>query len=227
MAHRVSHSSHWGAFDAVIEGDSVTDVIPYSGDQHPSPLLTNIPGSTNHRARIAQPHVRAGWLRNGAGPSELRGHDELVPVSWEQVTDLIATEMARVTQIHGNRAIYGGSYGWSSAGRFHHAQSQLHRFLNVLGGYVYSVNTYSNAAGEVILDRAVGNMRDVIFKATSWDVIAAETNLFIAFGELPLKNSAVSPGGASRHSMRSQLIAAAERGCEFVYFQSAEGRPDR
>jgi hypothetical protein len=29
---------------------------------------------------------------------------------------------------------YGGSYGWASAGRFHHAQSQLHRFLQKFGG---------------------------------------------------------------------------------------------
>jgi len=34
-------------------------------------------------------------------------------------------------------------YGWASAGRFHHSQSQLHRFLNQLGGYTYSVQSYS------------------------------------------------------------------------------------
>ncbi|MDQ2682382.1 MAG: molybdopterin-dependent oxidoreductase, partial [Chloroflexota bacterium] len=217
MSTRVTHSSHWGAFEAVVENGSVTGVVPWAGDQHPSPLLANIPGSTEHKARISQPHVRAGWLRDGSGPSDRRGSDELVPVSWDEALDLAATELRRVIEAHGNRAIYGGSYGWSSAGRFHHAQSQLHRFLNVLGGYVGHVNTYSNAAGEVILDRVVGSMRDVIFKATAWEVIAEHTDLVLAFGGLPLKNSAVSPGGASRHVMRNQLIAAAERGCEFVY----------
>ena len=48
---------------------------------------------------------------------------------------------------HGPGAVFGGSYGWSSAGRFHHAQSQVHRFLNIaMGGYVKSVNSYSSGA---------------------------------------------------------------------------------
>ena len=216
MTTRVSHSSHWGAFDAVVEGGSITQVVPWSGDQHPSPLLDNIPGSTNHKARVSQPYVRAGWLRDGAGPTDQRGLDEMVPVSWDEASKLVADEMRRVIDKHGNTAIYGGSYGWSSAGRFHHAQGQLHRFLNVLGGYVSHVNTYSNAAGEVILDRVAGGFRHQVLKPTTWDVIAEHTDLFVAFGGLPLKNSAVSPGGASRHSMRNQLIAAAERGCKFI-----------
>jgi biotin/methionine sulfoxide reductase len=52
-----------------------------------------------------------------------------------------------VRDTHGPGAVFGGSYGWASAGRFHHAQSQIHRFLNTaLGGYVKSVNSYSSGA---------------------------------------------------------------------------------
>jgi biotin/methionine sulfoxide reductase len=218
MVTRVSHSSHWGAFEAIVEGDTVVGVEAHAGDRHPSPLLANIPGSTNHKARVTQPFVRRGWLENGPGPTSRLGRDEMVPVGWDEAIALVAAEMQRVIETHGNRSIYGGSYGWSSAGRFHHAQSQLHRFLNVTGGYVSSVNTYSNAAGEVILDRVMGNMREVVFKATAWEVIAAETDLVLSFGGLPLKNTAVSPGGASRHTMPGNLIRAAERGCEFIYF---------
>ena len=47
--------------------------------------------------------------------------------------------------------------GWASAGRFHHAQSQIHRFLNTaLGGYVRSVNSYSSGAATVILPHILG-----------------------------------------------------------------------
>ena len=54
----------------------------------------------------------------------------------------------------------GGSYGWSSAGRFHHAQSQVHRFLNTaFGGYVRSVNSYSAGASAVILPHVDGRLR--------------------------------------------------------------------
>ena len=53
-------------------------------------------------------------------------------MSWDELTELLAGELRRVVDTHGNEAIYGGSYGWASAGRFHHAQSQVHRFLNSL-----------------------------------------------------------------------------------------------
>lgn len=219
---RSSHSSHWGAFEAVSDGQSVVAITPYEGDQNPSALLRNLPGSTTHKARITQPYVREGWLNNGPGPTDRRGKDRLVPVSWDEITPLVADEVTRIVDTHGNGAIFGGSYGWASAGRFHHAQSQLHRFLNVTGGYVAHENTYSNAAGEVILDRVAGNMRELIFRATSWDVIAEETDLFVAFGGLPVKNASVSPGGSSRHVMRDRLIQAATRGCRFVYFSPCQ-----
>jgi len=45
-------------------------------------------------------------------------------VSWDEALDLVAGELGRVKRDFGNQAIFGGSYGWASAGRFHHAQSQ-------------------------------------------------------------------------------------------------------
>ena len=65
-------------------------------------------------------------------------------MSWDRALDLLAQELRRTAQ---PERIFGGSYGWSSAGRFHHAQSQVHRFLNTtLGGYVRIVNSYSAGA---------------------------------------------------------------------------------
>ena len=115
-------------------------------------------------------------------------------------------------------SVYGGSYGWASAGRFHHAQSQVHRFLNTLGGYVSSVNTYSNAAGEVILDHVVGPFRHLVDRTSSWETVAEHGELFVAFGGIPLKNTFVSPGGVSRHFVRNHLERAVENGVEFVLF---------
>lgn len=69
---------------------------------------------------------------------------------------LVAAELRRVYDLHGPASIFGGSYGWASAGRFHHAQSQIHRFLNTLGGYVRSVNTYSSGAAMVIIPHVLG-----------------------------------------------------------------------
>jgi biotin/methionine sulfoxide reductase len=101
--------------------------------------------------RVRRPAIRRSWLqaRRGDLPQaarHLRGQDPFVEVEWDQALDLVAGELARVREQHGNGAIFGGSYGWSSAGRFHHAQSQVHRFLNSIGGYVRHADTYSLGA---------------------------------------------------------------------------------
>jgi biotin/methionine sulfoxide reductase len=217
MAHAfVPHSSHWGAFEAEVADGTVVAVRPYQHDPDPSPLLGNIVDSLRHPARVTQPMIRAGWLDRGPGADGRRGSEPFVPVSWATALEVLAGELARVYERHGGAAVYGGSYGWSSAGRFHHAQSQLHRFLNCLGGYVRGEHTYSNGAQSVIMPHVVGSMREFLDRATAWSVLEKHTELFVCFGGVPIKNTMVSPGGASRHPARDHLRAARERGAEFV-----------
>ena len=130
--------------------------------------------------------------------------------------DLLAGELRRVYGSYGPDGVFGGSYGWASAGRFHHAQSQLHRFLNCLGGYVRSVNNYSFGTSTVLLPHVVGDMGLVMAGATAWPVIAEHTDLLVAFGGLSPKNSAVASGGIGRHTMAPALASAVARGCRLV-----------
>jgi len=213
-----SHTSHWGAFNAEVMDGALVAVRPYPLDPDPSPILGNIRDSVRHRTRVAQPMVRAGWLDRGPGPGGLRGAEPFVPVSWATVTALLSAELRRVIDTHGSEAVYGGSYGWASAGRFHHAQSQLHRFLNCLGGYTRSVNTYSLGASAVILPHVLGTHEELTSRATTWPALVSNTQLIVCFGGIPLKNTAVSSGGVSRHHVRAHLRAAADRGVEFVLF---------
>jgi len=215
-SERRLHTSHWGAFEAEVENGTIVAIHPFRGDRDPSPLLANIPGSVRHRARVARPMVRAGWFDHGPRPDGRRGAEPFVPVSWATATDLLARELRRVYGEFGGEAVYGGSYGWASAGRFHHAPSQLHRFLNCLGGFVRGEHTYSNGALTVIMPHVVGSRRDFLDRATAWSVIERHTELFVCFGGIPLKNTMVSPGGASRHPAREHLRAARTRGVEFV-----------
>ncbi|PYN44762.1 MAG: molybdopterin oxidoreductase [Candidatus Rokuibacteriota bacterium] len=212
----VSHSSHWGAFEAEVADGTVVAIRPYRHDPDPSPLLGNIVDSLRHPARIAQPMIRAGWLDRGPGANARRGAEPFVPVGWTTAIDLLARELRRVYDQYGGAGVYGGSYGWSSAGRFHHAQSQLHRFLNGLGGYVRGEHSYSNGAQSVIMPRVVGSMREFLDRATAWSVLERHTELFVCFGGIPIKNTMVSPGGASRHPARDHLRAARARRAEFV-----------
>ena len=57
----------------------------------------------------------------------------------------------------GNASIFAGSYGWSSAGRLHHAKSLLHRFMNLFGGSTDCKSIPIQRAGLVITPHVLGD----------------------------------------------------------------------
>jgi biotin/methionine sulfoxide reductase len=209
------HLTHWGAFEPVSDGERLTEVRPWRGDPEPVPLIGNVASAQHHPARITSPYVRKGWLDHGPGAPG-RGDEPFVPVPWDTALDLLAGELRRVYLDHGAQAVYGGSYGWASAGRFHHAQSQVHRFLNCLGGYVRHVNSYSLGTSTVLLPYVIADVNVLLTRATAKSVVAEHSELVVAFGGLSPKNAAVSPGGVSRHNARSWVSAARAQGCRFV-----------
>src|SRR4051794_2592307 len=208
------HSSHWGAFSVVVR-DQEIEIVPHPRDANPSSLLGNIPAAVSHIARIAQPMIRRGWLERGPGPDDRRGRDDFVAVSWPEALDRVAAELRRVYAAHGPQGVFGGSYGWASAGRFHDAQHQLHRFLNLAGGYVRSVNSYSSGAAAVILPHVIGPQAAVAGNNVSWDELVEASALVLAFGGMALKNNDVGSGGTSQHIASDGLAAARQRGVEF------------
>ncbi|TFV55633.1 molybdopterin oxidoreductase [Mycobacterium sp. PS03-16] len=216
MAAARTSLTHWGGFRADLADGDIAAVSPLPGDTDPSPLLANLPGSVRHRSRITGPAVRRGWLEDGPGPTSRRGSDDFVRVTWDELTELLATELRRVVDTHGNGAVYGGSYGWSSAGRFHHAQSQVHRFLKLLGGYTFSRHSYSLGATGVIMPRVVGTHDDLFKRSTDWDVIVAHTDLMVCFGGLARKNTGTNHGGTTAHPARDALRRFRERGGRIV-----------
>jgi biotin/methionine sulfoxide reductase len=212
----VRNHSHWGAFLAKVEGGRVVGVQPFEKDPDPSHLINAIPESVHSKSRIAQPMVREGWLKHGPGPSEGRGREPFVPVSWDKALDLIAGEIERVRREHGNAAIMGGSQGWSSAGLFHEARMQLHRFLAASGGYVDQVMNYSFGAALAFLPHIVGSPQSVVGPLTSWSSIARHSRLMVLFGGANPKNTLVSKGGCASHSTRGWIAELALAGVEVV-----------
>ena len=210
-------NSHWGAYRVTVLNGRVTGMHPFEADPDPSPIGPAMVDLLDDPLRITAPAVRKGWLEGGPDSSgDHRGKDEFVEVSWDEATKLVANELKRVKADHGNRAIFAGSYGWASAGRFHHAQGQLKRFLNCIGGYTSSVNTYSFAAAEVVVPHVLGDFRSLLDRATSWDSIAGNCDLFVALGGLPLRNAQISQGGTGAHVQRAGILSAHRAGCRFV-----------
>ncbi len=221
---RVESSAHWGTYVAEVSPDGrLLDVRPHADDPDAAPAIANVADANGARSRVAWPAVRRAWLDEGPGPDDSRGgqDQEYVEIDWNTALDLVAAELDRVRRDYGNEAIFGGSYGWASAGRFHHAQSQLHRLLNLIGGYTRSVNDYSRGASLTVLPHIIGSqgMLDLRTKPVSWADIAEHTELVVTFGGLRRSNSWVVPGGHNRH-VGSGLLRRAAASTRIVYLSA-------
>jgi hypothetical protein len=94
---------------------------------------------------------------------------------------------------------------------------QLHRFLNICGGYVRSVDSYSLGAGRALMPHIVTDMDGSNASHTSWSVLAEHTQLFVTFGGVPSRTlrpsaalrtaiwSSCSTGAAAASRVRSSL----------------------
>lgn len=216
MTNRHGTLTNWGAYELETDGRDITAVHPFAKDPDPSPIGQSL--TAVRKSRIEKPAIRESWYRDGPGASpERRGWEPFVEVEWDEALDVVAGELERVRTKYGNESIFGGSYGWASAGRFHHAQSQLHRFLNTIGGYTYSVDDYSIAAGHVITPHVFGSSFDEFTdEQPTFDEITEHTELVVAFGGMPIKNSQVQNGGVGRHLVRSRLERCRDRGMRFI-----------
>ncbi len=218
MTRTVRHGSHWGSFSVEVDEGLVTGVVAHPDDTDPSPLLANVADTARSPSRVLRPTVRRGWWERRPGSGASRGADEWLEVSWEEALERVGAQLRRVVDIHGHAAVYAGSYGWASAGRFHHSQSHLRRFTGLLGGATVSVGTYSTGAAERILPHVIGMAEEVWRGATAWPVIAAHTDTLVAFGGVPAKNAFVSPGGVTDHGVGGHLRRAVGRGMDLDLF---------
>ncbi len=211
-AARFPSLAHWGAFTALVENGRVIGCEPFARDPAPSNMLEAIPAMVHSPLRIARPAIREGWR---AGKPRT-GSDRFREVSWDEALSLVAEELTRVRGKFGNTAILGGSYGWSSAGRVHHARTLTRRFLFLGGGCVDQVANYSFGAATYILPRVIGTFAPINGDVTDWPSIVKNARMMIAFGGLGLKNGQVTSGGAGAHSLETWLRRAKEAGIEFV-----------
>lgn len=209
--------SHWGTYEFDRDSRGRPKLQPYRLDADPSPIGLYQFDTELARMRVKRPAIRKSFLEGGPGyRTDLRGKEPFVEVDWDHALDVTASAIDKVRKENGNNSIFGGSYGWASAGRFHHAQSQVHRFLNSIGGYVRHADSYSLAAGRVLTPHIVASMDYFYANQTSWEVLAESTELFIAFGGVPEKNAQVTAGGVSSHRVPGALRKMAQAGVRFV-----------
>ena len=211
-------STHWGNFEVETRDSRVVAIHPERHDTEPSPIGQSLLASQDAGCRIPRPSIRAGWLkRPGRSDGTQRGVEPFVAVPWDEALDMAADALRRVVAEHGNEATFGGSYGWASAGRFHHAQSQLHRFLSQLGGYTYSVQSYSTGTAQVIIPHVLGMASSKLMnEAPTIEDVLKNTRLVVSFGGISMKNTQINQGGIGDHSARAQLQRWRDAGVEIV-----------
>ncbi len=205
-------AAHWGSYRIGPDGE----LLPIEGDPAPSRIGRGwVSAARDAQSRILAPAIREGWLNGDGGAA--RPGDRFVEVTWDEATARVAQELTRIRATHGNGAVFGGSYGWASAGRFHHAQSQLRRFLNCVGGFVSAKNTYSHAAAEVLWPHVLGlTNRAFQDQMTSMDEVARHCELLLAFGGISARTAQVTSSGTSRHEVPDWLARLAANGAQVI-----------
>jgi biotin/methionine sulfoxide reductase len=215
--------THWGPFliDTDEERHSIEAVRAHPDDPDPSPIGHALTNATE--CRVSRPSIRRSWLAAGPGASpeqrhaERRGRDPFVEVEWDVALELVANELDRVGSEHGYESIYGGSYGWGSAGLFHQASNQTRRFFRLLGPFTDGRLTYSSAAAATIVPYVLGlAWYPACGQQTSWSVIAERCELFVSFGSLRANNAQVFFGGQGPHHTKDWIAKAAANGTQFV-----------
>src|SRR6516162_4967636 len=214
MTELMVNHAQWGAVRAEVEDGRVVGVRPFEHDPDPSPMIQAVPAAVHSQTRIAQPMAREGWLKHGRGHGEGRGREPFVPVSWDRALDLVAGELTRIKSNHGHGAIMAGSQGWSSAGIFHEARSQLRRFMSTFGGFVDQTSNYSFGTALTFLPHVLGSAQAVTGPLTSWSSIARHAQLLVLFGGANPKNPQVAKGGCGEHSAGGWMMALASAGVE-------------
>ena len=221
MSERITKvtTSHWGAFEVTTENGRIVGTGPFREDPRPPSIARALPAAIHHRTRVTRPSVREGWLKGEEGRNrDSRGQDRFIELPWDEALDIAGAELERVRSEHGNGAIFRGSYGWASAGRFHHALGQVHRFLNSIGGYVSSVASYSTAGAQAIVPHVFGmNFLKLTWgHQNSWPMIAEHTETLVMFGGINPKNAQVSMGGVTRHRTLDWLRRYLDSGMRLV-----------
>ncbi len=216
--------THWGPFIAEVEDGRLVATRPLPGSGASERMVGALPEALYSPLRISQPMVRRDYLKKREkSDRSIRGTDDYVPLSWDEATHLIAGETRRVRDQHGDASVFGGSYGWSSAGRFHHARTQVRRFLGAAGGFTDQSGNYSWGAAQFILPHVLGDHAAVSSDATSWKSISEHADLVVAFGGLNPKNWHVTSGGGGDYHLPDWTRKAKARGVRFISVSPLQG----
>ena len=209
--------THWGTYEVKENKEKKIFLDYWDLDSNPTKFGLSLIDSATDNLRIKQPYIRKGWLENKGKSDYKRGKDKFISVTWDDAFEIAAKELLKTKETFGNSSIYAGSYGWASAGRFHHAKSQVNRFFNMFGGFSSSYQSYSYAAAQTLLPHIIGlDLYSTLEEHNSWNALSEDCELVVMFGGMPLKNSKVSSGGVGKHTTELGMKKCLNNGTSFI-----------
>ncbi|WP_338835257.1 dimethyl sulfoxide reductase subunit A [Neomoorella thermoacetica] len=145
--------------------------------------------------RLKYPMKRKHW-EPGGGNKELRGRDEWVRISWEEALDIVASEIKRIKEKYGNRAIFVGG------------GNEISNILALYGGYVSHWGTTSwgswRYAGDII------GLADGYYKFSHNDRLdLRNSQLIVLWGANPAWSSLGNP--------TYNYLQAKKAGAKFIF----------
>jgi trimethylamine-N-oxide reductase (cytochrome c) len=105
----------------------------------PSPFSLAYKKRTYSPNRIKYPLKRIDWDPNGERNPQNRGKSKYVRISWDEATDIIASEIKRIHKTYGPLAILAQGDGHGECKTIHTPHGHNARFLEMTGGFTQQV----------------------------------------------------------------------------------------
>ena len=99
------------------------------------PLAITYKNRVYSKNRVPYPLKRVDWDPNGERHPETRGISGYERISWDEATDIIASEIRRLIDTYGNYSIYVQGDGHGEDKTLHACHGCNTRLMDVLGGY--------------------------------------------------------------------------------------------
>lgn len=194
---RTLTTTRYGAIYATVVDGKFVKAEPYEDDPHPTPMINALPDRVYAETRVKYPYVRESYLKNGyKSDGQKRGKERFVRVSWDKAFELVSDELKRVQKKHGPDAIFRGCLGWQSAGAIHMHYNNHKRLLNLSGGFVDKINTYSTGAIRVIMPYVTGSSTG-FYKPSSWHTTIKNVDTLVIWGADPYVTNQISKATAA------------------------------
>ena len=105
----------------------------------PAPYMTAYKKRTYSPNRVKYPLKRIDWDPDGERNPQNRGKSKYVRISWDEATDIIAREIARIHKQYGPAAILVQGDGHGESKTIHTPHGHSARLLDEMGGFTLQV----------------------------------------------------------------------------------------